>query len=214
MTTLSTPTPPTASSLEPLAYLQQFRLVVCKECRFACVADEVATHLRTRHKDLSPAVRRRIAEASAQLPSVIRTQAQLTGLQLPRPNSLPVPLIHPPKSDGLRCLECSYIARQTKRMKEHLRKAHGWRNPQGTGRPSVRIRGTGGRSGGSCSGDEGDREQPWVEGVHCQRFFLSRAGSSWFELNLVVAQEEAIIAGETTDRVADHLPSGPSPSSP
>lgn len=240
MTILSVPTPPTAPSLEPLAYLQQFRLLVCKECRFACLAKEVATHLQTRHKSLSPAVRRRIAEDSAQLPSVIQTQAELAELQLPPPSSPPVPLIHPPESDGLRCPKCSYIARQTKKIKEHLRKAHGWRNPQGTGRPSLHIQGTGSRTGGG-SDDEGDREQPWVEGVYCQRFFVSRAGSSWFEvcrgrkpkktaaascgnqprgqatrlslttpgrtgqlghgaqsqLNLVVAQEEAIITGET-----------------
>jgi hypothetical protein len=40
------------SAIRPYVILPTYRLLVCQVCGFASVADEVATHLRTRHRDL------------------------------------------------------------------------------------------------------------------------------------------------------------------
>ena len=52
-------------------------------------------------------------------------------------------------------------------MQEHCRRAHGWQNTRGRGRPSK----------------QGPQHQaPWTNGVHCRRFFKGRHASGWFEV--------------------------------
>jgi hypothetical protein len=54
-------------------------------------------------------------------------------------------------------------------MQEHYRKSHGWVNPRSIGRPAEGLSST--------------DNVPWIEGVACQRFFPSREGSRWFQVN-------------------------------
>jgi hypothetical protein len=55
-------------------------------------------------------------------------------------------------------------------MQKHCTELHGWVNPRGKGRPST----------GYLTADP----LPWIEGVACQRFFPSREGSKWFQVNI------------------------------
>jgi hypothetical protein len=54
--------------MEPFTYLEKYRVPVCKKCEFACVSNEVPTHLQTRHRDMLPTARRTVAEVIGSIP--------------------------------------------------------------------------------------------------------------------------------------------------
>ncbi|KAH8658925.1 hypothetical protein BGZ61DRAFT_567505 [Ilyonectria robusta] len=103
-----------------------------------------------------------------------------------RPNSPP----RPPTNRGLRCRKCPYVVRQVQSIQAHCSEKHGWQNPRNKGRPTDN---NSGRNLGAIP------ELPWVQGVQCQRFFPTRAGSSWFEVG----------RGNTSKKTAPAV--GPSP---
>ena len=47
--------------MEPFVYLESYRVPVCRKCRFACVSDEVPTHLRVRHPEIGSTERHKVA---------------------------------------------------------------------------------------------------------------------------------------------------------
>jgi c-di-GMP-binding flagellar brake protein YcgR len=54
--------------MEPFIYLKKYRVSICKKCEFACVSNEVPTHLQMRHRDISPTARRIVAEVIGSIP--------------------------------------------------------------------------------------------------------------------------------------------------
>ncbi|KAH7111691.1 hypothetical protein B0J13DRAFT_404246, partial [Dactylonectria estremocensis] len=156
--------------MDPFVYLARHRIAVCKECRFACVSDEVATHLRIRHSHMTPAERRKVIQEVEKLPSILRNQAELVNFQFPPATAHPIPLLSPPQPDGIKCHICSHIVRQEKKMQAHCRQRHGWCNPKSQGRPLKQ------------DSSRPPPRLPWTTGVWCQRFFPSRAASGWFEV--------------------------------
>ncbi|KAJ0125579.1 Gag polyprotein [Fusarium oxysporum f. sp. albedinis] len=155
--------------MEPFVYLSKYRIAICKTCRFACVANEVTTHLRVRHPSIPPTERRQVVANIQALPRIIRNQAEICGLHYPPPNTEPIPHLVVPYTDGLRCRKCCYIARQVRKIQEHCRTEHNWQNPSSKGRPR--------------NGVDNVAELPWIQGVYCQQFFPSRAGSKLFEVS-------------------------------
>lgn len=155
--------------MDPFVYLPAFRLIVCQRCGFACVTDETATHLQTRHPEIPPVERYRIVSVVQRINKTIRNQRELENFQYPPPTTEPIQFIEPPRDDGLGCLSCPYIACQIQKIQAHCRKKHNWINPRKRGRLSaLQLL---------------DQTQlPWRKGVHCQRFFRSRGASSWFEV--------------------------------
>ncbi|KFA78363.1 hypothetical protein S40288_09973, partial [Stachybotrys chartarum IBT 40288] len=158
--------------MEPFVYNARYRVVICKTCGFACVSNEVPTHLRNRHRQLPSAQRKDIAETIANLPDIRRNQNDLLDFQLPPPNSPPIPHLAAPQTDGYKCPKCPYIVRAEKKKDEHYRTVHLRGKSRGRGRPKLI-----GRESGTTP------EPEWRANVHCQRFFLSRLASSWFEVS-------------------------------
>ncbi|EXL40817.1 hypothetical protein FOCG_16761 [Fusarium oxysporum f. sp. radicis-lycopersici 26381] len=156
--------------LSPFVYFKSYRVLVCQTCHYGCVADEVPTHLRSRHKSMTPAARRQLAEIIDNLPGIIKNQSQLADeFQFPPPTIPPIPELEPPQADGRGCRICQLVFRDDQKIQQHYTTQHSWTNPQGRGRPRVH--------------DAYVRpEKPWREGVMCQRFFRSRAASGWFEV--------------------------------
>ena len=154
--------------MDPFIYVAAYRVLVCTLCRFGCVANEAATHLRTRHRDIPNQDRRIIIGKIRQIRDIICHQADLVEFQFPEPTAEPLPFLEPPRLDGLRCFLCPYIARHIQKIQEHCRAKHGWKNPRKRGRAAVRSNGQDG--------------VPWATGVQCQRFFRTRAASGWFEV--------------------------------
>lgn len=159
-----------AMDLQPLTQLCEFRLVVCTICQFACVAEEVLGHLRTRHRDVPLTQQQAVAQAVREL-DVIQSQAELADFRFPLPSHGPVAHLQPPRKDGRRCHACGYITCDPRRIRAHCRQQHQWQNLQGKGRPAK----------GSTVNDVHTR--PWRENVWCQRFFHSRVASRWFEVS-------------------------------
>ncbi|KAM5527658.1 hypothetical protein FOXYSP1_20020 [Fusarium oxysporum f. sp. phaseoli] len=143
--------------MEPFTYLKTYRVPVCKKCEFACVANEVPTHLQTRHRDIPPAERRRGAQVIGNISGIIKDQSGLEDFQFPPPSISSVAFLAPPKPDGPKC-------RHVKKIKSHCHVCQHWNNPQRRGRPRQ-------------VSSELEVELPWIEGVICQRFFPSRQGS-------------------------------------
>ena len=155
--------------MEPFIHLREYSLVVCRQCRFACVASEVSTHLKKKHTEIAAEERERIAQAVDAVPGLVRDQAGLEDFRLPPRTTEPIPYLAWPKSDGLGCKTCGYVTRTTQWIQQHCRKEHGWANDW--------VRG-----GNVKRRSRRARELPWTTGVRCQRFFPSRAASSWFEV--------------------------------
>ena len=153
--------------MELFIYLAEFPFVICKECRFGCVADEIATHLQVQHSYIKSEVRKTISTAVQSTPGIVHKRAELAGFVFPEPTTAAIPYIQEVKSDGLRCRECPYVNRRAKHMKDYCRQEHGWQNLQKRGRLGI---------------GPAEHTLPWIEGVCCQRFFLSQQASGWFEV--------------------------------
>jgi hypothetical protein len=150
---------------------------VCHACGFASIADEVATHLRTRHRDIQPGRRQALVEKIKQVPNIIHSRDDLHHyLQYPTDIIEPIPYLAPPKLDGLKCRACGYIVRRVQKIQNHCTEKHQWINPRGRGRPAP-----------NCHVSA--YELPWEEHVACQRFFPSREGSKWFQVNIRIKKQ-------------------------
>ena len=156
--------------MEPFVYMGEYSLLVCTGCQFTTLGNEVPTHLRTRHRDVGLERRGQIIEAIRQIPrpQLLHKQADLASLRRPGPESPAIAQLAAPRADGLGCRQCPYVVRQVQTMQDHCRAEHSWQNE--------RARGGDIRQKASV-----ERALPWREGVRCQRWFSSRAGSHWFE---------------------------------
>jgi hypothetical protein len=121
--------------MEPFTYLKTYRVPVCKKCEFACVANEVPTHLQTRHRDIPHTERQRVAEVIGNISGIIKDQSELEDFQFPPPTISSVAFLAPPKPDGLKCRKCPYIVKHLKKIKAHCHGCQHWKIPQRRGRP-------------------------------------------------------------------------------
>ncbi len=71
-------------SIDPFVFLEQYRLVVCKKCEFAVVADELLPHLRLRHEVGSDMLK------SLSLPLSPRSSLLSPRSSPPSPRSIPL----------------------------------------------------------------------------------------------------------------------------
>ncbi|KAH8661808.1 hypothetical protein BGZ61DRAFT_368981 [Ilyonectria robusta] len=59
--------------MDPFVYLERYRVVICKKCGFACVSNKVPTHLRIRHRDITPTNRNKAAKNIKRIPGIIKS---------------------------------------------------------------------------------------------------------------------------------------------
>ena len=157
-----------ASSIYPFVHLPDFRIVICSQCRYACVGNEIERHLsKDQHKSVPTSRRGPIGDAVRALHGIIHTQSQLDDFAFPEPTRGPILDLGPPYTDGMACDNCTYVVRCVKRMQKHYRQEHGWVNSR--------------RQGGQRKYAE-VAAVPWREGVQCQRFFPGRKASRYFEV--------------------------------
>ncbi|KAK4206214.1 hypothetical protein QBC37DRAFT_445140 [Rhypophila decipiens] len=155
--------------MEPFVYLPEYPFVICHTCRYACVANEVNTHLRKQHTEIKPSERSRIARLVEEIPGIIPNQAGLCGFSYPPATTEPIPFIAAPEIDGIRCDECGFATRTVRGIQGHCREEHGCENDWKKG-------------GNVAKRARQDRALPWTTGIQCQRFFRSRVASQWFEV--------------------------------
>ncbi|KAM7210794.1 hypothetical protein V8F06_013819, partial [Rhypophila decipiens] len=61
--------------MEPFVHLPEYPFLICQMCGYACVANEVATHLGKQHHEIKPNERSRIAKLIGEIPGIIPNQA-------------------------------------------------------------------------------------------------------------------------------------------
>ena len=155
--------------MEPFTVLEPYKVLVCTPCRHGCTVEEINTHLRSKHRYFSISERNAIVRATQQSTGRFKNQAELEFFVLPQSPIPAVPELAGPYLDGLKCDQCSYIARQIQLIQKHCRIIHGWSNPRTRGRNTAE----------KASLMPGN---PWRSGVPSQRFFPSRRASGWFEV--------------------------------
>lgn len=155
---------------ELFEHLEQWRVIVCRQCRYAVWPSEVATHLTSKQHGHNRKVARSVAEEVEGWPGTIAYPGMF---ELPSFVTTPIPQI-PLFDDGLQCqidpVRCQYITRGIKALKEHWRTSHGWSVQQGRG-----------GSGGAKQADAQKRFDEASKTVRCQRLFVNRAHSQYFE---------------------------------
>ena len=157
--------------MEPFIYDNRYPFVFCQECEWACIVNEISTHLAGFHATIQPATRKAIVQEIRRIPGLIKNQTQLAEYQLPD-QVRPIPYVQKPKSDGLRCRTCRYVTREVRVMQRHCKEHHNWVNNW--------------KKGGNIKARlQEPRQLPWISGVWCQRLFRSRAASSWFEVKRI-----------------------------
>src|SRR6478735_1983962 len=119
---------------------------------------------------MQPEHRQDLVEKIKQIPNILHNQDELRDLRYPTDIIEPIPYLAPPKPDDLKCRACSHIVRRIQKIQKHCTDEHQWTNPRGRGTPPPDYH-------------VSAYESPWEEGVACQRFFPSRAGSRWFQVN-------------------------------
>lgn len=166
----------TSHTQSPFIHLPELHIVICSVCQFAIIGTEALSHLGSpRHKGtFSPREKRLLSERIKALPGIIQTESELRLYELPGPETLPIPFIHPPQLDGIRCLYCRYVCRSMGGIRTHCRSTHGWVNHRLQGGVSL----VDAAIQASCP-------VPWVTGVLCQKLFCNRIGSKWFEVNRI-----------------------------
>jgi superfamily II DNA helicase RecQ len=118
--------------------------------------------------------RQRIIQKVTFIRGLIRDEEQLKqdGFSFPPSTLSAIPELGEPKRDGLSCTfnsnngqPCSFVNRHEQLMREHCRDHHSWVNPRKRGQPRRENRA---------------RNVPWMENVHCQRFFDHGLHSGYF----------------------------------
>ena len=139
-------------------------MIICKKCQFAVLPSEIDAHFtREPVHGLSKESRRFIINQVRKIDGLIQNRLMLSqvGFKYPPPDTIAIPGLAKPKTDGLGCPfekngeRCRFVHPQEQKMREHCRDIHQWRNPQKRGRP--------------CK-DCPKEDVPWRKGVHCQRF--------------------------------------------
>ena len=149
--------------------MSEYPFIICQKCEYACVADEVGTHLRKEHGHITASERSRIAKLIKEIPEIIHDQAGLRRFRFPPVITKLILYIAALACDGIRCNECGFVIRSTQGIQKHCRDEHGWENDWKKG-------------GNVAKRSKEERQLPWTKGVYCQRFFRSRAASQWFEV--------------------------------
>lgn len=154
------------NTILPLVHLPTYHVVVCMECKYACLADEIRSHLRELHPGIPTAEKSLICQNVQGIQGLIKSQEELRNFSFPSPHVAPIPFLEL-QCDGLGCTICRFVCRNEKHMKKHCRTVHRWKNPlkQGGQNKSIQV------------------EMPWRVGLQCQRFFRKRYASNWFEVN-------------------------------
>jgi hypothetical protein len=115
---------------------QQYRIVICMECRTAVVPKHTAAHLARNHDRTTKQDRTDVQRYVDGLEDVARDVSDVRFLG---PEDPPYSMIAV-QQGGLRCSatgedrrRCRYVIRTVRIIKAHCEAAHGWRNEQRRG---------------------------------------------------------------------------------
>ncbi|KAM0714670.1 hypothetical protein Q7P37_003050 [Cladosporium fusiforme] len=148
------------------------RVLICTKCQYAIIPSQLETHLKASHPRFSPEQRRGFVSRIKDSTDIAKAHEDVV---YPRPTDPPVHSL-PVYFDGLRCrwvsngdIECSYVCRTLRLMREHCKQSHGWVNQQK-------------RGGDTRAKQLHSANKIWVQDRACQRFFKVRSWQKYFEV--------------------------------
>ncbi|PON20011.1 hypothetical protein TGAM01_v211118 [Trichoderma gamsii] len=112
-----------SGAMDPFTHLPVFQLVVCKECKYACLSQHVPRHLRTIHQQLTHWRRQEIAALVQQIPDILAAAADLDRLYRPTEAIPAIPSLGEPCSTGIACREdgCVFVCTHRATILRHYR---------------------------------------------------------------------------------------------
>jgi hypothetical protein len=163
-----------APAMDLFQYLSEYKVLVCRLCKYAVPPSWLQSHLQRRHKEDHDDLRSQSGPADVARELLSRIDMPLLdprreSVTLPAPDSDPIPFLE--VQLGNKCSECFKILTDTKGIVRHLREAHNIVR-RGPSRPSIASR----------------RLPPDWTTVSCQWFFVARYQSIYFE---AISPEEA-----------------------
>jgi hypothetical protein len=115
-----------------LTHLPQYKIVICRSCRFAVPPQAIKSHLRAQHSPISSQSIKGIQSIIDNLGDSVARSAQ--DVIYPDPDAEPIERLRT-YHDGLRCTsldsagqQCGYICRSVARMQQHSKSVHKWVN--------------------------------------------------------------------------------------
>jgi superfamily II DNA helicase RecQ len=163
--------------MDRFIHLPEFRVIICKECKYAVLPNHIDTHFTGKPHNLGIKERRRIANEVAEIDGLIGNEEALRRwhFPFPPPTSSPVEGLAKPKTGGFQCRlgvtgkECKYICFTVDGTRRHCVEKHQWKSTNKGGR-------------GKKHAAHPDINTPWRTGVKCQRFFVQGPKSGYFEV--------------------------------
>jgi hypothetical protein len=163
--------------MDRFIHLPEFRITICKECRYAVLPSHINTHFTGGPHRLEKNERRRIVEEVAKVSGLIADEEALSqsGFLFPAATSKPIEGLAAPKRGMLQCGlgggrgVYRYICATGRQMKAHRSREHRWTSLGRIGRPPKHAQ-------------DPAHSTPWRTDVSCQRFFIQGPKSNYFEV--------------------------------
>src|ERR1700761_705510 len=165
--------------MDHIIHLPEFRVVVCKECKYAVLPSEIDSHFqRQRPHKFTKEARQKITTAVEQIHGLIQRQEEIAReFQFPIDTAKPITVLAAPRTNGFRCTftieggkTCPWVSANRKRIGEHSWEEHHWKSTNKGGwsqkKSSTRV----------------VQEVPWRIRVQYQRFFMHGPKSGFFEV--------------------------------
>ena len=161
--------------MDRFIHLPEFRVIICKECKYAVLPSHINTHFAGKPHKLEVEERRKIIQEVATVDGLIINEEMLRQSEFPSPVATRKPIegLAAP-SRGLQCMfetggqVCGYICCTIRRIRTHCIEKHQWQSTRKAGRPKKDVDST--------------NNTPWRTNVSCQRFFIQGVKSNYFEV--------------------------------
>lgn len=154
-------------------HLHEYRVIICRACRYAVVPDQVTAHLAHNHPDIPTQTCKNIQSNTDQMEDLARINKEVIYPDSKDAGVEGLPIYQ----DGLGCVsesdggqQCSYVCRNIRSIQNHCRLNHGWVNTQKRGRRSTASR------------EQQSNHRLWIENQSCQRFFVQGKWQRYFKI--------------------------------
>ena len=163
-------------------YIVEWKIVVCKKCKYAVWPKEITSHFTGHQHRLGKA---EVCEIQAQVDQIAGLATHFNDVPALDGTVKAFNALHM-YSDGLLCTidpdHCKYICRHERSIKKHCQQHHGWVRYRRRGRPSKTTQ----------RRVQEERPVPWKQ-VTCQTFFVQGLGKRFFEVDAGLTEEEVVV---------------------
>ena len=111
------------------AYLNKWKVLVCRGCKYGLHKDGVIRHLQDKHKVIPLTICNMLVAYAKTLSILLPSKVETTSIEIP----IQVIDCLELRSDGYRCTKCNALCGTSNSIKKHCRAQHNWVESQGKG---------------------------------------------------------------------------------